>query len=32
MFLSFWFWIAAVILLAAFQIDKIFEDQEGKSP
>jgi membrane protein len=28
MLLSFWFWIAAVILLAALQIDRIIEDEQ----
>ena len=30
MLLSFWFWITAVILLVAFQLDKVLEDQQEK--
>jgi membrane protein len=32
MLLSFWFWIAAVILLVAFQIDRIIEDVQKEPP
>jgi membrane protein len=32
MLLSFWFWIAAVILLVALQIDRIIEDEQKEPP
>src|SRR5271157_5466573 len=32
MLLSFWFWIAAVILLVALQIDRIIEDEQEEPP